>query len=220
MSLGPDPKNRYPFQGSGIDVDYKRTVFLKNVITRPNIIVGDYSYYDDPAGADDFENKNVLYHYQFSKEKLIIGKFCAIATGARFIMSSANHKMDGFSTYPFFIFRQGWEHGFDMATSLPYKGDTVVGNDVWIGYDATIMPGITIGDGAIIGAKAVVTKDVPPYTVVGGNPAKIIRTRFDEHTITQLCEIAWWNWSREKIARNIPAIIGCDLNTLKNPEQA
>lgn len=215
MSLGPEPTSRYPFEGSGIEVDCKRTVFLKNVVTRPNVIAGDYSYYDDPAGADDFENKNVLYHYFFSKEKLIIGKFCAIATGAKFIMSSANHKMDGFSTYPFFIFGRGWEKDFDMA-SLPYKGDTVVGNDVWIGYDATIMPGVTIGDGAIIGAKSVVTKDVPPYTIVGGNPAKIIRARFDDQTIARLREIAWWDWSREKISRNIPIIIDNDLDKLRN----
>ncbi len=217
MSLGPEPTSRYPFYGSGVTVDYKRTVFLKNAITRPNIIIGDYSYYDDEMGADDFENKNVLYHYPFSQEKLIIGKFCAIATGAKFIMSSANHKMDGFSSFPFFIFRQGWEKDFDMA-SLPYKGDTVVGNDVWIGYDATIMPGVTIGNGAIIGAKAVVTKDVPPYAVVGGNPAKILKTRFDEKMVAELQTIAWWDWTREKISRNIPAIIGNDLDKLKNAQ--
>lgn len=217
MSLGPEPTSRYPFYGSGVTVDYKRMVFLKNVITRPNIIVGDYSYYDDEVGAENFENKCVLYHYPFSREKLIIGKFCAIATGAKFIMSSANHKMDGFSSFPFFIFRQGWEKDFDFA-SLPYKGDTVVGNDVWIGYDATIMPGVTIGNGAIIGAKAVVTKDVPPYTVVGGNPAKILKTRFDEKTIAELQDIAWWDWSREKISRNIPAIIGNDLDKLRSAE--
>jgi virginiamycin A acetyltransferase len=214
LMTGPEPSCRYPFEGSGVDVNVKETVFLKNVIKRSNIIVGDYSYYNAPD-AEDFENKNVLYHYPFSKEKLIIGKFCAIATGAKFIMSSANHKMDGFSSFPFFIFKHGWEKGFDMA-SLPYKGDTVVGNDVWIGYDATIMPGVTIGDGAIIGAKAVVTKNVPPYTIVGGNPAKVIRARFDGKTVAELQAIAWWNWSREKISRNIPAIIGADLNVLKN----
>lgn len=215
MKLGPEPTSRYPFYGSGVTVDYKRTVFLKNVVTRPNVIIGDYSYYDDEMGAEYFENKNVLYHYPFSQEKLIIGKFCAIATGAKFIMSSANHKMDGFSAFPFFIFKQGWEKDFDI-TSLPYKGDTVVGNDVWIGYDATIMPGVTIGDGAIIGAKAVVTKDVPPYSVVGGNPAKILKTRFDEQTVAKLREIAWWDWSREKISQNIQAITGSDLDKLMN----
>lgn len=218
MTIGPEPTSKYPFEGLNLSDDIcKSTVFLKNSITRHNIIVGDYSYYSDPENAHDFENKNVLYHYAFSKEKLIIGNFCAIATGAKFIMSSANHKIDGFSSYPFFIFGRGWEKDFDMA-SLPYKGDTVVGNDVWIGYDATIMPGVTIGDGAIIGAKALVTKNVPPYAIVGGNPAKIIRMRFDEQTITQLLEIAWWKWPGEKISRNISAIIGNDLDKLKNAQ--
>lgn len=215
MTLGPDPKMRYPFESLNISaIDYKRTVFLKNVVKRPNVMVGDYSYYDDPIDAENFENNNVLYHYDFSKEKLIIGKFCAIATGAKFIMSSANHKLDGFSTFPFFIFRRGWEENFDM-NSLPYKGDTVIGNDVWIGYDATIMPGVHVGDGAIIGAKAVVTKNVPPYAVVGGNPAKILKMRFDDATIAELLNIAWWNWPHEKISRNIAAITNNDLESLK-----
>lgn len=215
MNSGPDPKSRYPFELSGVPVDGKRTVFIKNVISRPNIIAGDFSYYDDAVSAIDFENKCVLYHYWFSPEKLIIGKFCAFATGAKFIMSSANHKMDGFSTYPFYIFRQGWEKDFDI-TCLHNKGDTVVGNDVWIGYDATIMPGVHIGDGAIIGSKAVVTKDVPPYAVVGGNPAKVIKMRFDEKIVAELQAIAWWNWPIEKITRNIQAIMGSDLERLKN----
>ena len=220
MELGPEPTNRYPFEGLDLaEIDHKGTVFLKNVVERSNIIVGDYSYYSDhfsnPVCAEDLENTNVLYHRSASKEKLIIGNFCAIAAGAKFIMSGANHKFDGFSSYPFFIFKRGWEKDFDMA-SLPYKGDTVVGNDVWIGYDATIMPGVHIGDGAIIGAKALVTKSVPPYAIVGGNPANIIRMRFDEKTVAELQAIAWWNWSREKISRNIPAIIGTDLDKLRN----
>ena len=212
---GPDPKSRYPFAGLNLPINEKRTVFLKNVLKRSNVIAGDFSYYDDPVDAENFENTNVLYHYPFSKEKLIIGKFCAIATGVKFIMSSANHKMDSFSSYPFFIFKRGWEKDFDM-NSLPYKGDTVVGNDVWIGYDATIMPGVHIGDGAIIGAKSVVTKNVPAYTIVAGNPAKIIRTRFDEATIQELLTIKWWDWPVEKISRNIAVIMGEDLNKLKN----
>ncbi len=215
MTTLPESTSRYPFEGAGIDVNVKETIFLKNAVTRTNIIVGDFTYYHAPD-TDDFENRNVLYHFPNSKERLIIGNFCGIATGTKFIMSFANHKMDGFSTYPFwFIFRHGWKDGFDM-TLHPSKGDTVVGNDVWFGYDATIMPGVTIGDGAIIGAKAVVTKDVPPYSIAAGNPAKIIRTRFDDKTIAELQAIAWWNWSREKIARNIPAIIGNDLDALKN----
>jgi len=211
---GPNSNTMYPFVGLNLLTNEKRTVFLKNIITRPNISIGDFSYYDDPEGAEHFEDTNVLYHYSFSKEKLIIGKFCAIATRAKFIMSSANHKLSGFSTYPFFIFKRGWEEGFDFA-SLPYKGDTVVGNDVWIGYDATIMPGVHIGDGAIIASKSVVTKNVAPYTIVGGNPAKAIRTRFDEATIKELLAIAWWDWPIEKISRNIGIITGTDIETLK-----
>lgn len=218
MITGPDPLSLYPFEGVGhTEIDYKRTVFLKNLVKRKNIVVGDFSYYDDPAGANDFETKNVLYHYSFSKEKLIIKKFCAFATGVKFIMSSANHKLDGFSTFPFFIFGRGWEKDFNMA-SLPYKGDTVIGNDVWIGYDATIMPGVTIGDGAIVGAKAVVAKSVPPYAVVCGNPAKVVKMRFPDDIITELLKIAWWDWPREKIARNIAVIMGNDLDTLRNAQ--
>ena len=214
-TIKPHPHARYPLQEFGIPMnDAKRIVFIKNVVTRTNIIAGDFSYYDDPAYADDFETKNVLYHYSFSKEKLIIGKFCAFATGVKFIMGSANHKMDGFSTYPFFVF---FGTKFDPA-HVPYKGDTVIGNDVWIGYDATVMPGIHIGDGAIVGAKAVVTKNVPPYTIVGGNPAKIIRTRFDEKTIQELQKIAWWDWSIEKITKNISAITGCNIDALKEAQ--
>ena len=159
--------------------------------------------------VENFE-KNVLYLYPFSKEKLIIGKFCAIATGVEVIMSGANHKMDGFSTFPFPIFKNGWEDSFDFS-NLPSKGDTIIGNDVWIGYKATIMPGITIGDGAIIAARSVVSKDVEPYSIVGGNPADLIRKRFDEKVIADLLKIAWWNWPVEKISRNILAILGNDV---------
>jgi virginiamycin A acetyltransferase len=216
MQLGPDSTMKYPFEGLNLPaIDPKRTVFLKNVITRANVIAGDFSYFYDPAGADNFENTNVLYHYPNSKEKLIIGKFCAIAAGVKFIMSSANHKLSGFSTYPFFIFRRGWEKDFDKA-SLPYKGDTVIDHDVWIGYNATILPGVHVGSGAIIGTQAVVTKDVPPYAVVGGNPAKILKMRFDEQTITELLRIAWWDWPIEKISQNIAAITGCDIHKLQN----
>ncbi|HBS48560.1 TPA: chloramphenicol acetyltransferase [Candidatus Dependentiae bacterium] len=214
MPIGPDPKCKYPLEGLGYEFDAKINVFLKSIVKRSNIAVGDFTYFD-ASSSEDFENKTVLYHYSFSKEKLIIGNFCAIAAGAKFIMSGANHPLNGFSTYPFFIFRRGWEKDFDPA-SLSNKGDTIIGNDVWIGYDATIMPGVKIGDGAIIGAKAVVTKDVPPYAVVGGNPAKIIRIRFDEKTVNELVAIAWWNWDVEKISRNIPAIVGADLQKLKS----
>ncbi len=184
---GPDPSLKYPLEKLDLFVDTKRVCFIKNIIKNPNIEVGDYTYYDDPVSPDNFED-NVLYLYPFSKEKLIIGKFCTIATGVKFIMSGANHKMDGFSTFPFSVFKRGWEKGFDM-TSLPSKGDTVVGNDVWLAYDATVMPGVSIGDGAIIGSKAVVTKDVAPYSIVGGNPARVIKMRFDDQTINALLEI-------------------------------
>jgi virginiamycin A acetyltransferase len=215
MGTFPDSARRYPLQGLGYDVNEKRTVFLKNVITKNNIIVGDYSYYDDFSNAENFENSNVLYHYSTSKEKLIIGKFCALASGTKFIMSSANHALKGFSTFPFFIFKCGWEKDFD-SQSLTNKGDIVIENDVWFGYDSTIMPGITVGNGAIVAAKSVVTRDVSPYSVVGGNPAKIIKMRFDDKTISELLSIAWWDWPIGKISRNISAIAGSELDRLKD----
>ncbi len=206
---GPNPDTVFPFEGSEHMVDHKRLAFLKNIVKHPNIEVGEFTYYDDPASAENFEN-NVLYLYPFSKEKLIIGKFCAIATGVQFVMSGANHKIDGFSAFPFFIFGHGWEEGFDFA-SLPSKGDTVIGNDVWMGYESTIMPGVTIGDGAIIAAKAVVTKDVEPYSIVGGNPARVIRKRFSDDAIRILLEVKWWDWTVEKISENILTIQGNDI---------
>ena len=184
---GPKPSEKYPMKG------FPQVGFLKNFITKTNIIVGDYTYYDDTDGPENFENENILYHYLFTGDKLIIGKFCAIAKDVKFIMNGANHKISGLSTYPFSIFGNGWEKVIPKPGELPYKGDTVVGNDVWIGYDAIIMPGVHIGDGSIIAAKSVVTKDVLPYTIVGGNPAKIIKTRFDELTIKKLLDIKWWN---------------------------
>jgi len=205
---GPKPDEKYPMKG------FPQVVFLKNFITKPNIIVGDYSYYDDLDKPEDFENKNVLYHYPFMGDKLIIGKFCAIATEAKFIMNGANHKISGLSTYPFSIFRNGWEKVIPKQGELPYKGDTVVGNDVWIGYDATIMPGIHIGDGAIIAAKSVVTKDVSPYTIVGGNPAQEIRKRFDEDTTKKLLDIKWWSWNIKNITDNLSVITGNNIKEL------
>ncbi len=212
--IGPDPHVRYPLKGL-LDCQWEtRCCFLKNVVTNPNIIVGEYTYYDDQRSCKDFEKRNVLYLYPFSKEKLIMGKFCSIATDVEFLMSSANHRMDSFSTYPFSIFQRGWEEGFDPGT-LPWKGDTVLHNDIWLGYDATIMPGVTIGDGAIVGAKSVVTRDVEPYTIVGGNPARIIRKRFDDDTIQELLRIKWWDWSIETISKNVLAISDSDLDALR-----
>lgn len=205
---GPSPENRYPMEG------FDQVMFIKNFITNPNIIIGDYTYYDNPAGPEEFE-KSVLYHFPFIGDKLIIGRFCAIARGVEFIMNGANHAMSGFSTYPFYIFGNGWEGSAPAPEELPYKGDTVIGNDVWIGYGATIMPGVKIGDGAVIASKSVVVKDVPPYAIVGGNPAVVIRKRFDEATVTALQEIAWWNWDAAKITRNLEAITHQDIEALR-----
>ena len=187
--------------------------YLKNFITSPNIEVGDYTYYDDPDGPEHFE-KNVLYHFDFIGDKLIIGKFCAIAKDVTFIMNGANHQSAGFSTYPFFIFGNGWEKSAPQPGDLPFKGNTEIGNDVWIGYDATIMPGVKIGNGAIIASKSVVTNDVPAYAVVGGNPAKIIKQRFDDKTINALLSIAWWDWSNDKITAHLDAITQNNLDLL------
>ncbi|MCW8905073.1 MAG: Vat family streptogramin A O-acetyltransferase [Sedimenticola sp.] len=206
---GPDPEDKAPMEG------FPQVGYLKNFISRENIIVGDYTYYDDPEGPERFEN-NVLYHFPFIGDKLKIGKFCAIAKDTKFIMNGANHKVSGFSTYPFQIFGSGWERVMPKAGDLPYKGDTEIGNDVWIGYAATIMPGVKVGSGAIIASKSVVTGDVPAYSVVGGNPAKVIRYRFDEDTIKELLAISWWNWSAEKITANLEAIVGCDLIALRD----
>ncbi|MCE0495477.1 Vat family streptogramin A O-acetyltransferase [Vibrio salinus] len=204
---GPNPNDKEPMKG------FPQVGFLKNFITKPNIEVGDYTYYDDPDGPENFES-NVLYHFPFIGDKLKLGKFCAIAKDVQFIMNGANHKASGFSSYPFYIFGQGWEASAPESGDLPYKGDTVVGNDVWIGYKSTIMPGVTIGNGAIIASQSVVTKDVPAYSIVGGNPAKILKYRFDQNTIDKLQEIAWWHWDSNKITTYISAIANGDLNTL------
>ena len=199
------PNTIYPLPSSN-----QRTCFLKNIITNPNIIVGDYTYYDD---TDDVMNfmKNVLYHFDFIGDKLIIGKFCQIATGVRFIMNGGNHDMKGFSTYPFRAFGEAWK---DVPLNPAMKGNTVIGNDVWIGNSATIMPGVQIGDGAIIATNAVVTKDVAPYSIVGGNPAKLIRVRYDENTIRSLLSLSWWDWPIEKITEHADDIATGNMQLL------
>jgi virginiamycin A acetyltransferase len=194
---------------------FPQVCYIRNTITNPNIIVGEYSYYDDPEDSEGFE-RNVLYHFPFIGDRLVIGKFCAIARGAKFIMNGANHKLDGFSTYPFQIFGNGWERVMPQMHELPFKGDTVIGNDVWIGYDALVMPGVRIGDGAIIASRSVVVADVAPYTIAGGNPARPIRRRFPDEVIAGLLEIAWWDWEIEKITRNLEAIVGSDLERLRS----
>lgn len=206
--LGPDPDSVYP------NDKIKRVCFIKNVITRPNIIVGDYTYYDDDNGAEKFEER-VTHHYEFYGDKLIIGKFCAIAKGITFIMNGANHRMNSVTTYPFSIMANGWEKSIPKMEDLPFKGDTVIGNDVWIGQNVTILPGIHIGDGAIVGSNSVVTKDIEPYTIVGGNPARIIRKRFDEALVKYLLEIKWWDWTKEKIFANLDVLCSSDLERIR-----
>ena len=205
---GPDPTNKHPMDG------FPQVCFIKNTVQNPNIIVGDYTYYDDPEDSENFE-RNVLYHFPFVGDKLIIGKFCAIARGVKFIMNGANHKLSGISTYPFQIFGGGWEKVMPDAADFPYKGDTVIGNDVWIGYDALIMPGVKIGNGAIVSSRAVVVKDVPAYTVVGGNPAQPIKQRFSPEIIAVLEDIAWWDWPVEKITRHLQLIVAGDVEALR-----
>lgn len=205
---GPDPKNQHPMAG------FPQVCYIKNTIAGPNIEIGDFTYYDDPDGAENFE-KNVLYHFPFIGDKLIIGKFCAIARGAKFVMNGANHKLLGFSTYPFQVFGGGWEAVTPDVSDLPFKGDTIIGNDVWIGYEALIMPGVHIGNGAIVATRSVVVEDVPAYGVVGGNPARLLKLRFDAATIAELEELAWWDWPVEKITARLTAIVGADLAVLR-----
>ena len=186
----------------------KQTVYLNAVIKDPQIEVGDYTIYNDFV-ADPllFEKNNVLYHYPIHQEKLIIGKFCSIACGTKFMFNCANHTLKSLSTYTFPLFYEEWElEKSNITTAWDNKGDIVIGNDVWIGYEAVIMAGVHIGDGAIIAARAVVTKDVPPYTIVGGTPAKEIRKRFDAEVIQQLLILKWWNWSTDKIRQCLPYI--------------
>lgn len=195
----------------------KQTVYLNNVITDSNIEVGDYTIYNDFTNDPrDFQKNNVLYHYPINHDKLIIGKFCSIACGAKFIFTCANHTQKSISNYTFPIFFEEWGLDVkDITSAWDNKGNTVIGNDVWIGYEAVIMQGITIGDGAIIGTRAVVTKDVPPYAVVGGVPAKIIKYRFDDETISELLRLKWWDWTKEKIKENVSSIQSGNLKDLK-----
>lgn len=205
---GPSPDSLYPIK------DYDKLVFLKNFVKASNIFVGDYTYFDDRRyGADKFEENNVLYNYDFSKVKLVIGKFCAIAAETRFLMTG-NHKLDAISTYPFPIFGHGWETAFEIL-DLPVKGDIIIGHDVWLGYDSLVMNGVTIGNGAIIATRAVVVKDVPAYSIVAGNPAKVVKMRFDDKTIERLQKIAWWDWSIEKINKHLQLLCHLDVDQLE-----
>ena len=204
-------KQIYPRTGD------KQTIYLKDVIAYPSISVGEYTMYNDFVNDPrEFEKNNVLYHYPINHDRLVIGKFCSIACGAKFLFNSANHTMRSLSTYPFPLFFEEW--GLDIrnvADSWDNKGDIVIGNDVWIGYEAVILSGVTIGDGAIIGTRAVVTKDVPAYMIVGGVPAKPIRRRFADETIHALLKLKWWDWPRERIVENIAAIQSGSIEQLK-----
>ncbi|MEV5571029.1 CatB-related O-acetyltransferase [Spirillospora sp. NPDC052269] len=206
-ALPTDPDVLHPMPGQ------PRVVLLRPLVTSPLIEVGEYSYYDDPDDATAFEARNVLYHY--GPERLVIGRFCALATGVRFIMNGANHRMDGPSTFPFPTMGGAWAAHFDLLTGLPNRGDTVVGNDVWLGNGATVMPGVRIGHGAIIGSGAVVTSDVPDYGIVGGNPARLIRSRFSPGDVARLLEIAWWDWPVEHITANLRTIMSGGVDELE-----
>lgn len=205
-----NPEKIYPRTGD------RETVYLKNVVTNPNIQIGEYTMYNDFVhDPRQFEKNNVLYHYPINGDSLRIGKFCSIACGAKFLFASANHTQASVSTYPFPIFFEEWDLDIgDVTSAWDHKGDIVIGNDVWIGYEAVVMAGVTIGDGAIIGARAVVTKDVPPYTIVGGVPARKIRRRFSDDVIARLQELKWWDWPAERIQRNIKNIQAGRLDLL------
>lgn len=205
----PDSSKIYPRS------EDKQTVYLKNVITNPNIEVGDFTFYNDfENDPKDFEKNNVLYHYPINRDKLIIGKFCSIACGAKFLFNSANHSLQSASTYPFPIFYEEWSHGINADKAWDNKGDIIIGNDVWIGYEAVILAGVKISDGAIIGTRAVVTKDVPPYAIVGSVPAKIIRKRFSDDIIKKLLDLKWWDLPPEKILPKIKDIQSGNIENL------
>ncbi|NCC15601.1 MAG: Vat family streptogramin A O-acetyltransferase [Clostridia bacterium] len=208
MQYGPDPNAIYPNEGM------KSICYIKNVVARRNIVIGDYSYYDDVNGAENFED-HVTHHYEFLGDKLVIGKFCAIAKGIEFEMNGANHRMRSVTTYPFNIMGHGWEKATPTLADLSLKGDTVIGNDVWIGQNVTVMPGVHIGDGAIIAANSVVVKDIPPYHIAGGNPCKTIKKRFDDELIEYLLSIKWWDWPAQKIFDNLENICSGDLKKIK-----
>ena len=196
----------------------KQTVYLKGIITDPSIIVGEYTIYNDFVNDPlQFQKNNVLYHYPINHERLVIGKFCSIACGTKFIFNSANHTLSSLSTYPFPLFYEEWNlDKTNVAKSWDNKGDIIIGNDVWIGYESLIMAGVTIGDGAIIATRSIVTKNVPPYTIVGGAPAKQIRKRFNDEIISKLQSLNWWNWPKEKINVNLKAITSGNIEQLIN----
>lgn len=198
--MAPDPMALHPVAGQ------QRVVFLKPLVSNPNIEVGDYSYYDDPDDPLAFERNAVL--YAFGPERLIIGRYCAIASGVRFLLPGANHADRGPSTFPFGIFGPPWaERTMDLVTSAQSRGDTVIGNDVWIGYQALVLPGVTVGHGAVVAAASVVAADVAPYTVVAGNPARSVRRRYEQEDVTRLLRAGWWDWPVELITEHARVIM-------------
>jgi len=207
MPVLPDPTVLHPMP------EHPRVVLLRPLVTSPLIDVGDFSYYDDPDDPTAFETRNVLYHY--GPERLVIGRYCALGTGTRFIMNGANHRMDGPSTFPFPTMGGAWAEHFDLITDLPGRGDTVVGNDVWFGHGATVMPGVRIGHGAIVAAGAVVTRDVPDYGIVGGNPARLLRTRYDAEDVARLLAAAWWDWPVEQVTAHVRTIMSGSVDELE-----
>lgn len=208
---GPDKKKLYPNE------NIKTVCYISNLPKRPNVEIGEYTYYSDNKKSPEKFYDNIEHHYEFLGDKLIIGKFCAIAEGVKFIMNGANHRMDGITTYPFNIFGCGWERVTPTIEQLPFKGDTVIGNDVWIGQNVTIMPGIKIGDGAIIATNSTIVKSVEPYTIYGGNPAKFIKKRFSDEKVEFLLKLQWWNWGEEEIFNNLEKLTtGTGLEQLMN----
>ena len=199
----PNPNRIHPIAG------YDQEIYVKPTIQNPNIVVGDFTYIAD----SEFES-HVTHFYPWSRDRLVIGKFCQIASGVEFVMNDANHQMNAVSTFPFYTL-EGWEAEPPASSDLPFKGDTVIGNDVWIGQNAVILPGVSIGDGAIIGASSVVGSDVAPYTVVAGNPARALRKRFDDELIDLLLDFKWWDQSIEEINRLIPILTCSDLDTVR-----
>ena len=207
-AVGPSPHEPHPLPAA------PQVCFVANTVDNPQISIGEYTYYDDPEDPEGFE-RNVLYLFPFIGDRLVIGRYCAIGRGARFVMNGANHRLDGISTYPFWIFGRGWERAAPPEGALPHKGDTVVGSDVWIGYDALVMPGVAIGHGAIVSTRSVVTRDVPPYAIVGGNPARVIRTRFSDDEVERLLRVAWWDWPVERVTEHLERIVGGDVAALE-----
>lgn len=208
-AIAPNPHLRHPMPA------HQRVVLLRSILSGSNISAGDYSYYDDPNEPERFQERNVLYHYASVGDRLDIGRYCALATGATFIMNGANHRMDGLSTYPFPVMGGAWAAHLDLLAGLPTRGDTKIGNDVWLGYRTLVLPGVSIGNGAIVGAGAVVSTNIPDYAIAAGNPAQIVRMRFDARTIARLLDIAWWDWPADRVTANIRALMAGDVAALE-----